>query len=328
VTNTSPQPTPAPSSLFLKSLLLLLAFGVAGLGWLLLYTDWYESVGGILALGGALSWLAFVSRVMKKERLEQLQDWADAAIFNNPRTPWVVSALLAGGVVAACFVGTLELRSGSGALLERAVSVRRPGGETTAGLRGSVRLPLFTTWWSPARVRVKISGYPEADATVMPWSRTTLVAPDHFLRPVVVLRPDKDLLDKLVNNPKTLVVEQTSSSGPPKTARLVGYHGQAVWVGCDEDVDVPDSVLETWKSELAARDQSAMLSLWSHPLALPEGPEALKQGDRLVAKILSGGERRYADAEIVVRSVRTARDFPQEEEIHVHVQADDTPPPP
>ena len=231
---------PSAPAHFAANLVLLVVVGVAALGWILAFTDWFPAVGGIFALGGALSWLAFVSRLLKKERLEELQDWADHAIFDNRRTRLTVVAIGIAGLVGACFVGTLELQCESGASVPRSVSVRRVAqsvpGKTT--LSGSLRLPYVTSWAMPSRVYVKVSGYPEVEATVRPWSRTTLMAPDQFLRPVVVLKPDKDVLQMLVNNPRDLVVRVVS--GPqPADYTVPGYHGETIWLGCDEDVDVP-----------------------------------------------------------------------------------------
>jgi hypothetical protein len=301
---------------FVWNLVLLLVVGVAVLAWILNYTDLFPAIGGVLALGGALSWLAFVSRLLKEERLKQLQDWADGAIFNNPRTQRCVTVVGLLALVLACFVGTLELRSESGASIPRNVSIYRGdgAGATRGTLDGTMRLPRITAWWAPARMHVKLSGYPEVEATVVPWWRTTLVAPDQFLRPVVVLKPDKDLLEMLVNNPMTLSVRLASN--PSSDYRLDGYRGETVWVGCDVDVDVPAQVLESWKTELATRGQTQHFHLWSQPLALPNGPRALDSGDQLTVRVLAGPASVYARADPKVRPVRTHRDYPQEEEIH------------
>lgn len=301
---------------FVRNLVLLLVVGVGILAWVLSYTDWFPAIGGVLALGGALSWLAFVSRLLKEDRLKQLQDWADRAIFDNPRTQWRVVIVGTFAAVAACFVGTLELRSELGASVPRNVAIHRgdPSNATRDVLNGTLRVPRLTAWWAPSLVQVKLSGYPEVEAVVTPWSHTTLVAPEQFLRPVVVLKPDKDLLDMLVNNPMTLSLRLASR--PASEYRLDGYHGEAVWVGCDEDVDVPAQVLDSWKTELTTRGQAQHLHLWSHPLVVPNGPQTLGPGDQLTVRVLSGPTRVFASADPKVRAVRTRRDFPQEEEIH------------
>src|SRR5207247_3311991 len=137
-----------------------------------------------------------------------LQEWADQRIFDSRWTLRVVATIGVGAFVTACFVGTLELQSAVGSSFDRTVALRRAEGSspTVAALSGTLRLPEWTTFWAPVHLRVKVSGYPEVEATVRPWTRTTLVAPDSFFRPVVVLKPDKDVLQMLVNNPMTLVV--------------------------------------------------------------------------------------------------------------------------
>lgn len=312
---------PNAPAYFAVNLVLLVVVGVAALAWILDFTDWFPAVGGVFALGGALSWLAFVSRLLKDERLEELQDWADQAIFDNRRTRLSVIAIGIAGLVGACFVGTLELQGESGASVPRTVAVRRAAQSVPrrTTLSGTLRLPYLTSWAAPSRLYVKVSGYPEVEATVRPWSRTTLTAPDQFLRPVVVMKPDKDVLQMLVNNPRDLVVRVVSGPRPAELA-VPGYHGETMWVGCDEDVDVPGRTLEAWKSELAIREQSQFLHLWSHPRAVTGGPAALNAGDRLTVEVLAGPGRAYARADVTVRPVRVPRDFPQEEEIHVLAQ--------
>jgi hypothetical protein len=229
--------------------------------------------------------------------------------------------------VAAGFVGTLELHGPAGSALPRKVVLR--AGDSDDGdrlkLTGTLRQPVRTSWWAPRRVRVKLSGYPEATDTVAPWSRTTLVAPDEFLREVVVLRPDEELLKMVANNPMPLVVRLASQ--PAAAYRVEGYRGQTIWIGCDEDVDVPADVLESWKAELTSRNQIRQLHLWSRPIALPSGPEALVPGDRLRIQVLSGPTTVYAQADAVVRPVRSPRDFPQQEEIHALAVAAPSPNP-
>lgn len=305
-----------PRSPFVRNLIVLLVVGVAVLAWVLRYTDWFPAIGGVLALGGALSWMAFVSRLLKKERLEHLQNWADRAIFDNPRTAPRVAVLAAILFAVACFVGTLELHGPAGSSLPRNVVLREGDSEDRARLKlkGTLRQPVLTSWWAPRRVHVKLGGYPEATDVVAPWSRTTLVAPDEFLREVVVLRPDEELLKMVANNPMPLVVRLASRPAAPY--RVEGYRGQTVWIGCDEDVDVPADVLESWKAELVSRNQIRQIHLWSRPMALPNGPASLVSGDRLRVEVLSGPTTVYAQADVVVRPVRSPRDFPQQEEIH------------
>jgi hypothetical protein len=55
---------PGLSPLFVTNLLAILAVGVSFCAWILHYTEWFPAIGGILALGGVLSWLAFVSRIL------------------------------------------------------------------------------------------------------------------------------------------------------------------------------------------------------------------------------------------------------------------------
>src|SRR4051812_28381189 len=71
---------------YLRNLLSIISVGVLVSGWLLYYTDWFEVVGGLLALGGILSWLAFVSKILPDERIKQLQKRFDDRVLCNART--------------------------------------------------------------------------------------------------------------------------------------------------------------------------------------------------------------------------------------------------
>jgi hypothetical protein len=51
---------------FLTNFGLILAFGILGCGWIRRYTDWFEIVGGLLPLGGAFTWLAFVLKIVER----------------------------------------------------------------------------------------------------------------------------------------------------------------------------------------------------------------------------------------------------------------------
>jgi hypothetical protein len=304
------------SSRFALNLVGLLLVGVGVLGWILYYTDWFPAVGGLLALGGALSWLGFVSRLLKESRIKELQEWADRKIFDNRRTIGIAAVFSLICLVTATFVGTLELQSNLGPTPGRTVELRaaEDAEGVTATLSASRRFPLWTTVWSPRRVRVKLGGVPEIEATVRPWRRTRLVAPDDFLRPVVLLRPEPTLLEMLANNPRTLSIQVTSAE-PPRERTVPAYRGETVWIGCDEDVDVPDRVLDVWEAKLRAQGRGALLHLWRSPV-VPEGEILqIRDGDRLEAHV-KGLEGDYAASEFAVRPLRRLRDYPQEEEIH------------
>jgi hypothetical protein len=69
----SSTPPAEPSGIFYVNLLAILLFGVANSAWLLRFTDYFEVVGGLLALGGLFSWLAFVVKVLPDDRLKAIQ---------------------------------------------------------------------------------------------------------------------------------------------------------------------------------------------------------------------------------------------------------------
>jgi hypothetical protein len=96
---------------YARNLTTLILTGVLVSGWFLFYTDWFEVIGGLLALSGILSWLAFVSKILPEERIKQLQAALDARVLAKPRTWLVVSGLLVILILIALCFGSLELKT-------------------------------------------------------------------------------------------------------------------------------------------------------------------------------------------------------------------------
>src|SRR5882762_7171793 len=97
------------SNLAFANLVVILSYGVLVSWWILYYTDWFVVVGGLLALGGAFSWLALVSRALSKERTEAIQEWIDREVLNRHRTGVAFLALLLLGFTLGNFVGAVEV---------------------------------------------------------------------------------------------------------------------------------------------------------------------------------------------------------------------------
>ena len=87
------------------NLVLILSFGVLLSWWTLYYTDWFAVIGGLLALGGAFSWLAFVSHILSKDRIEALQEWVDRQVLNKRGTGTVFIGLTFVGFLTGNLLG-------------------------------------------------------------------------------------------------------------------------------------------------------------------------------------------------------------------------------
>ncbi len=288
---------------FAVNLLLLILLGTAFTGWMLHYTDWFPAFGGLLALGGLFSWLAFVSRCLPEARLKALQDRLDQRFFS--RRTWRRRLLLLAVVLAALgsFVGSVEIRSlgdPSDRLLwtsdgADALPIRLAPGAV-------VRTVAWTTIWRPKQVHVRVSGYPPVVVPVRPWHRITRDVPSFFrLVPVVLLQPSEDLMLQANSHLTVLVNVRGVDYSQP-------FDGHAIWVGCDTGVEVPEAVIDIWRS----RRDDAYLPFWSHPASATRSAVALSAGEPIDVWLLNANGAAYgARKRIIVRQPAAPADFPQ-----------------
>ncbi|MEO5957998.1 MAG: hypothetical protein ABIZ49_08355 [Opitutaceae bacterium] len=79
--------------------------------WVWYYTDWVEEFGALLTLGGALSWLAVVLRIIPEDRIKTVQDAFFSAVFEkHGALPWQGLAMLAVTAGLFCFA-TVQIES-------------------------------------------------------------------------------------------------------------------------------------------------------------------------------------------------------------------------
>ncbi len=293
---------------FIGNFVLIGAIAVGASAWMLYYTDWFPEVGGLLALGGIFSWFAFVSRIVPDHRFKAMQDAMDRLLFNNSRARVPLFAVLMLLVVAANFVGAIDLASAQG--VDRLVWIDKLPTATELPERlasgSSERTPFLTTWWNRRDVSVKVSGYPALTTRLLPWTRATLRVPSSFLlKPVVLLRPTADLVNNLSSDSRIQLTHNGSVKNPEPV------DGHTIWIGCDEDVEVPERVLEEWRADAAS------LQLWKYPRALSGDVLTLHAKDTITVKILNRDGSAYTSRSIVVRRVDRSDQFPQVEDLDV-----------
>jgi len=300
---------------FVSNFVTFLFLGASVLGWCYRYTDWIEIIGGFLSLAGILSWLAFVLNVIPKNRMEEFQAWADGSIFNNARVKWFVLGLLVIGLAGASFLGTVEVTwmAGEG---NRSVWIHRVGkseGEAVPLMPGkAVRNLFWTVWTKPAKVRVKVSGFPDRTAEITPWQRYELKVSDSFYRPVVLFRPTVDLLNMLRNEPMNLSVKVDSQSW-----MIPQYDGRSVWIGCDADVEVPEAKQDVWRAILTTAGQPETSHYWVHPLTLNGPIPNLRPGQTVEVALLRDDRSAYTSRKFTVLPAPDRQAFPQEETLDV-----------
>jgi hypothetical protein len=266
----------------------LLALGGLGVGvslWVLACTSWFPVVGGLLGLGGAFAWFAFISGLLTEERKNQLRAEVERVVLLRPAL-WkrVGGTTLGLGLLASLF-GTVELRSIRGEELQ-ILQVRAAADSAVPDERDTEVLPplgrsrrLVFTGWTGRAFRVRIAGLPSRQIDVGPIVPTRLTVPGSFERhPLVVIRAD-EVLTANASDPDrrySLAV----SLGRKVIGWLPEFRGNTVWVGCDADVLLPESLQERWRREVANPPL-----LWSMPLSL--APETvLAPGEKAEAWIL------------------------------------------
>jgi hypothetical protein len=296
------------------NLALLAGLGVLVSAWILFYTDWFPLVGGILGLGGLFAWAAFLGGLLTEERKKSLQIAFERSVLLDRRTP---RAALAAGVVVVLWAslhGSLVLDSRVDERGRR-VAVVEQGTSVTPDTERDYLLPhveqkrlVFTGWWG-RRLTVKVSGLPAAPLTVWPLQPARLVVPASFAeRLVLLVRLSPTLGADAAGEPRALVVRRGGKT--LATIPAAQYRGEAVWVACDEDVEIPERIVNRWRLELARMfertpnpaGEKEVLNRWTAPLAT--GDLTLHPGDRIEVALLAFDpkERQIACRRLRLRS--------------------------
>ena len=326
-TRQAPAENPAPASkpektvVFDVNLFLLIASGTWLCVWLLYYTDKFDDFAKVLALGGGLTWLAFVLKVLSEERLKKLQGDLDRLVFSRW---WLTIVLLVSfgvGLYCRSHYGTLQVELFQGnedrILTVKVADMPLEPWRLTPG--GKVRIPVWTSSDKPAPLYVKVSGYPDLRVRIAPRERRELRIPASFTRRVILLRPTPQLIAYRTNGLSVRVrLNGTVLSGEDgKQVTDLTFDGRPVWIGADQDVFIPQSMLDRWRDSLPGSIRSEAMSFLQHAVAVTTTGFELKSGDRVCVEFLHGNGSLYLRRVINVRPMEPNRDFPQEEEIDV-----------
>jgi len=243
--------------------LLPLAVGVSY--WLIEYTDWFAGAMTLLTLGGVLSSVAFLVQLMPPAARSNAQSWFQRKVLGNRRLPPIVLALGAGFWLFSLCVGSIELTLAEGST-DRRVLLEPPAVSKGAELWVKPGHPERLLFWKapfrPAAVAIKVSGYPRLKTTASSWHLRELRAPNAFLRRVLLLRPATQYILQHRNNPLAASVVIDREKYP------VTIGADAVWVGCDEDVAVPESTQLRWLAEVPPDLHHLVRLHWLRPRGL------------------------------------------------------------
>ena len=253
------------------SLCTLVLAGTLVTAWILYYTDWFPIVGGVIALGGAFAWVSVVLHLVSDERKKEIQKYIEGRVL--------LKSLLWKGVIMASLLFILAATS----LTTRTVVIQsyrddvyrsisigevadreadsRPIREHTLPGRSSRKFLLFGN----GPFRVKLSGLPALTVYTRPFRRKVVASPNDFIRPVVLLRPTLPLSQVAASAKRlTLVVRRGSDT----LLRQRPFLGQAVWIGCDRDIAIPERIRQDWDPKEATQWLPAMAAnreLTLHP---------------------------------------------------------------
>jgi hypothetical protein len=291
--------------------------------WLLYYTDKFDDFAKLLALGGGLTWLAFVLKLVPDERIKALQKVADRWLFSN----WALSALL---VVACIFgywygshSGTLQVELFEGGEDRTLTAKIGDSFEEPKRLAPGTKVRILTWTYpqKPTPVYVKVGGYPDLRVSISPYERKELRIPTSFVRRVILLKPTAALIAHRTDG---LRVSVKLKDG---TRYGTAFDGSPIWIGADEDVFVPQTMLARWRDNLSDAVRSEGMSYLQHPRALTPVGFDLASGDHVCVEFQRKAGSIYSRKEIIVRALEPNQEFPQEEEIDVRSE-DNTPDPP
>lgn len=314
------EPEPALPGRVVVNLGLLIALGVAASAWVLYYTHWFPVIGSLLGLGGLFAWVAFMSGLLTEDRKKQFQKAFESRVLLKERV-WVgvlVFAVLF--VLFATMHGSIVFHS----LADdqgRKVEIRTPdpAGEPVYQLfvpPREIQKRLVFTGWGGRGYEIKPTGLPAVRMDVAPLGRGIVSSPSSFqARPVLLIRPEPRVSNNAEQNPFRLVVRRDGKEIGSIPAGE--YRGEAVWVGCDANVQVPAEVTSRWRLEML-RDKISqeVLARWASPLALATTTR-LQARDSMRAELLREDGSAYAEGEAWIALPQPGQGFVNELQIKI-----------
>lgn len=241
--------------------------GVAVSAWLLHYTDSFETVGGLLALGGLFSWLAFVSKVLPDAILKAIQ-WKSVDLLELRVTTLVIVIVVIASAVAASFFGSVRVEIGREGLASSLTldpegqhgsgPVALNSGKPTNYLRAAA-------FMRGAPYRMKVPGLPNKVVMLEPWSLNKVYIPNSFDRRVFLVRPSKDVTLDILNNPIHLKITVIRDRRVLVAAPISPYFGYSFWVNCSADVEIPGNVQADFLNDVPNSAAEKYKALWFTP---------------------------------------------------------------
>lgn len=312
-------PTPKPHApcgrdWFCVNFAWMIIIGVLTLFWIGRFTDYLETVIGLLGLGGIFAWAAFLFNVLSESRKKELQSSFEGFV-KHKRTSLALVVCTAVLVLIGWNTGCITADSGRDTL-DRHIEIRRQG-STKPSRAGNLsqnierKFPVLTGFRGRT-YEIDVEGLPVIEELVRPFSRVRLKVPGDFRRRSVVLVRPGGGLSAYSSDPGSdhqLVVRLDDD--PP---REMPFHGHTVWIGSGKKLDIPTSLKEKWRIEIAAdnnADESTLVR-WLQPAVFDEIRQ-LEAGKIIEISVkATGRENPFAHADPVkVLPCEGREDFPQ-----------------
>jgi len=255
---------------FLGNLLALILFGTMVLGWILRYTDLFPVIGGLLGLGGAFAWIAFLTNIISDNRKKELQKMFDQRCLSRR---WA-SAVMAGvflifgvGIVLRYgtveLVGTLETHARRISIIETEDGKEVDNKIVTMAPGSSKKVLLGIRLFGHTTYEIRPDGLPAQTLALRALEKRTIELPTFFFsRPLYIVRLDTKLIDDLQGFDCKLVIilhppDAGSNTMTSEKKQVVEpYYGRPVWIGVRADVRTPGKLLDSWAADLATHKES------------------------------------------------------------------------
>ncbi len=281
------QPSAAPEKpgwLFWVNVSVFVVFGTLLSWWLYYYTDWLEAFTGLLSLTGIFAWLALATKIIPEDRLKYFQSKVWAKIVEHYAFGVLFGVLLGIGVLTSFCFGTIEVAS---TLPDQAFWIYRPADKPnlSAPERVSASGHFRAVLRAGQNYTVRVPGYPEKTIPVRAWRRVEQYVPFSFLRPVVLIWPEKSVVLQIKPGEARLIVEIEGKAEEPIT-----FYGKPVWVGCEELI-VPRHLSDDWLKELTDEKLDAstinkVQTAWSQTQVLIRTASELREGMKIKGSLI------------------------------------------
>jgi hypothetical protein len=250
----------------------MVIMGVLTLFWIGRFTDYLETVIGLLGLGGIFAWVAFLFNVISEPRKEELQKYFEDFV-KSKRTCLVLAIWTAVLILGSSNTGCITADSGLDTL-NRYIEIRHPDSKK-ASRSGNLspdterKFPVFTGFRGK-KYRIDVEGLPVVEELVRPFSRKRLKVPGDLRRSSVVLvRPGGKLSEQSSHEGANF---QLMVSLNDETFE-VPFFGHTVWIGSgNKRLDIPALLKEKWRIEIAmdkVADESTLIR-WLTPGAFEQ----------------------------------------------------------